>query len=899
MVKRVIKVLIVQFVIFGCFALNAQGLVTDGKKIVNKYGEEVLLRGVGPGGWQVMEGYMMQTSGVAGSQHEIKEKLIDLMGTEKTESFFKSWRQWHFTQQDVDSLASWGFNSIRIPMHYNLFTLPIEAEPIPGENTWIETGFQLIDSVLRWSKPHNIYVILDLHAAPGGQGAGSEINDYDPDKPSLWESQANKDKTVALWQRIADRYKDEEWIGGYDLINEPHWNLPEGTALRALYEEITAAIRTVDTNHILFIEGNWYANDFTGLTPPWDDNMVYSFHKYWSYNSPNDLDWVLPLREQHNVPLWMGESGENSNTWFTDAVSLFERNNIGWAWWTMRKIGDIDRPYAIEINPGYQKVIDYWKGEGPKPTEEEAYNAMMNLVENLKVEHSLYRKDVPDALIRQPHTDETIPYHSQVIPGRINTSDFDLGKNGIAYFDTHAADYNLSTGSFQAWNSGWEYRNDGVDIESNDDPESNGYNVGFTEKGEWINYTVEVKESGVYNARFRIATASDQANLHLGIDGRSITPVIPISGTGGWQSYEYKVVNNILLEEGIHVLTLYFDDGSVNISGITFEKTGSSEELDFRALTAEAGKDEKSIILTFNYPLKEIIFSENREEFEVFVNNQPVSVDDITQISLYSINIKLTSYIYYLDKVSISYSGAAGLESVEGAELVSFEKVEVINKLPVRVQLPSVIQAETFDTQLGFGTEETSDLGGGLNLGYSNTGDYADYMVFAREDAHYEMSLRIAAQNRSGVLGVYRVVNGNEEVMLGEFSIPITGGWQQWQTITGIIELPGGAYTLRIKVLQPEFNINWFSFKEIVLNIPESTGSNLFLYPNPTSDYFHIRGVDHFMYSILNASGRVLREGFAPMEATIDVRDLQSGIYFVSVRGMKNGNVTTQKLIKQ
>ncbi len=154
-------------------------------------------------------------------------------------------------------------------------------------------------------------------------------------------------------------------------------------------------------DHILFIEGNWYANDFNGLTPPWDDNMVYSFHKYWNYNKENDLDWILPLREEHNVPLWMGESGENSNTWFTDAVSLLEENGIGWAWWTMRKIGDIDSPYAVEINPGYQEILDYWQGNGPQPTEQEAFDAMMQLAENLLIENSKFRKDVPDALIRQ------------------------------------------------------------------------------------------------------------------------------------------------------------------------------------------------------------------------------------------------------------------------------------------------------------------------------------------------------------------------------------------------------------------------------------------------------------------------------------------------------------------
>ena len=429
----------------------SQGLHTQGTQIVNSSGEEVLLRGVGPGGWQIMEGYMMQTSGVAGSQHEIKEKLTELMGVTNTETFFDKWRENHFTQRDVDSLAAWGFNSIRIPMHYNLFTLPIEDEPVAGENTWIETGFELIDDVLAWSAPHNMYVILDMHATPGGQGTGSEINDYDPTKPALWESQDNRDKLVALWTRIADRYKDNVWIAGYDLINETHWDLPGNTLLREVYEDITAGIRSVDTEHILYIEGNSYANDHSGLTPPWDNNMVYSFHKYWNTNNPTDLDWILPLREQQNVPLWMGESGENSNTWFTDAVSLFEDNNIGWAWWTVRKIGDIDSPYAVDINPGYQDILDYWEGNGPQPTAQEAFDGMMQLADNLLVDNSRYRKDVPDALIRQVQTDETIPYNdtAAAIPGVIHLSDFDLGKNNFTYYDTVATDYNLSTSEFQ------------------------------------------------------------------------------------------------------------------------------------------------------------------------------------------------------------------------------------------------------------------------------------------------------------------------------------------------------------------------------------------------------------------------------------------------------------------
>ena len=139
------------FIIFHTISFS-QNLKADGKKIIDGNGNEVLLKGYAPGGWLLIEGYMMhETDGSVGAQHEIKEKLTDLMGSEKTEEFFKKWRDNHFTKRDVDSLAAWGFNSIRVPLHYNLFTLPIQDEPNSGQNTWLDEGFNIIDNILDWA----------------------------------------------------------------------------------------------------------------------------------------------------------------------------------------------------------------------------------------------------------------------------------------------------------------------------------------------------------------------------------------------------------------------------------------------------------------------------------------------------------------------------------------------------------------------------------------------------------------------------------------------------------------------------------------------------------------------------------------------------------------------------
>ncbi len=795
----------------------SQGLKTQGKIIVNSSGEEVILRGLGPGGWQIMEGYMMQTSDVAGSQHEIKEKLIDLMGETNTETFFEKWRENHFTQRDVDSLAAWGFNSIRIPMHYNLFTLPIEDEPVSGENTWIDTGFELIDNVLAWSAPHNIYVILDMHATPGGQGTGSEINDYDPTKPSLWESQENKDKLVALWTRIADRYKNNEWIGGYDLINETHWDLPGGTDLRQLYEDITDGIRSVDTNHILFIEGNWYANDFTGLTPPWDSNMVYSFHKYWSFNNENDLDWILPLREQTNVPLWMGESGENSNTWFTDAVKLFEDNGIGWAWWTMRKIGDIDSPYAVDINPGYQSILDFWQGNGPQPTATEAFNGMMQLAENLLVDNSKFRKDVPDALIRQVLTDETKPYNGTptVIPGVVYLSDFDLGQNNFAYYDTDVGDYHLSTGEFQAWNSGWSYRNDGVDIEKNNDNiNSNGYNVGFVKEGEWMNYTVHINESAAYKLSARIASQESGGMYHLSIDGEAITSTQTINATGGWTNYETLDITDVLLEAGEHVLTLHIDsDIPFNINSIEFIQTGTTDSISFVSLNGETGEDEKSVEIAVNQPILVESINGSIDQFSLQVNgvNRAISTVSVDSNRDRTIILTMEDLFSFNDEIKVSYNGNM-IESQSGKELVSFSDLMIRNILPYRFVIPGKIEAEDFMNMVGLQTEATTDDGGGLNIGYTDPGDYADYLISIQDDGEYLVNFRLASQSNEGQIGLYLVDSNSVETELGTVITPVTGGWQTWTTVSSNLVLERGIQTLRMRILTGGFNMNWMEF---------------------------------------------------------------------------------------
>ena len=809
------------FTVLHSIFLSAQGLKAEGKKIIDQNGNEVLLRGMGLGGWMLMEGYMMQSSDVADTQHEFRQRLEDLMGVDNTNVFFDKWLENHVTKADIDSLSSWGFNSVRLPMHYNLFTLPIEEESIEGENTWLTKGFTIIDELLQWCEENEVYLILDLHAAPGGQGANAAISDYNSDLPSLWESDLNKNKTIALWKKLAERYKDEEWIGGYDLLNEVNWEMEnDNEELLNLYKDITTEIRTVDNNHIIFIEGNGFANDFNGLTPPWDDNMVYSFHKYWSENTTESIQWVLDIREENNVPLWMGEAGENSNVWFTDAIELFETNDIGWSWWPMKRIETIVGPYSIDFTDGYKKILSYWRGEIEKPSSDEAFSIMIDLANKTNSNLCTYQKDVPDAQIRQIKTNETIPYASHQIPGVIYMSDYDLGRSGIAYYDVDSANYQQSSGYFQAWNSGWVYRNDGVDIEKNTDTvNSNGFHIGFINKGEWINYTLTVSETGVYSMDARIASIEDGGEFLVEMDGEGVTRSLSIESSGAWDQFITQSFNDIFLEEGKQTLTIKFDGKKAfNVSSLEFNKTGNSSDIDFAILSATALMDGKSIQVLLNQNIDKTTLTSSLQDFSLSVNNEEITFTEIVSYDdkKRTFTLKLSSSISYNDQIKLNYFGQS-VKNNNGSLLENFTLFKVVNNVPQLFNIPGIIQAEGYYNMYGVETEVTSDNGGGLNIGYTNPGDYVDYLVNVEADYEYNIKLRVAAESNSGRVAFYTVSNQGEESRISEILLPVTNGWQNWVNVTSSIQLPKGNYTLRMRIINGDFNMNW-----IELSYPDS-----------------------------------------------------------------------------
>jgi len=878
--------------LFSIQANAASGyLHANGKKIVDGDGKEVLLRGMGLGGWMLQEGYMLETSSFAGTQHAIKATIQKLVGEEATEDFYNAWLANYCTKEDVDSMAAWGFNSIRLPMHYNLYTLPIEEEPVAGKDTWLEKGFQMTDSLLKWCAANNMYLILDLHATPGGQGKDANISDYDTSKKSLWESTENRRKTVALWKKLAERYANEPWIGGYDLINETNWDMSGNTLLKNIYSDITKAIRTVDSNHLIIIEGNWFANDFTGLTPPWDKNMAYSFHRYWCYNTQGTLDFVTNIRNTHNVPLWMGESGENSNVWFTNAIELLEKNNIGWAWWTYKKIGSVTGTVTIPKTAGWQKLLNYWSGSGSKPTVELAKQYLMEQAEAMKLKNSIVHYDVVDAMFRQVSDRTSIPFKQHNTPCTIFAVDYDLGANNYAYFDTDTADFHVSTDVYTAWNSGYAYRNDAVDIEACTDTENNGYSVGFTSNTEWMVYTINVDSTLAYDFDLRYAALNAGGKIHLELDGVNITDIKSLGSTGSWTKWSTSTFKDIVLQKGTHRLKLYIDNSGFNINFLKFYNPHALSQIAPQFINFKTSESGSSINIVSNVGYDSSI-AVNLASFMVNVDNKEVKIlsakYDETDSRI--IVLEIEGGLIRANKVTLSYSGSE-LKSPSGTAYSTFTNKTVLNTSPVFVVLPAKIQAENYVNNNGLEAETCTDTGAGKDMGYSAVGDYIDFDVFVANAGTFKFDYRIASTMAGEI--TLQLITATGVQNLHKVAISSTGGWQVWKTLSANAELPQGKNTIRIYVSKGQFNINWFNvtitsgvgislLNEAMFNIScNGVGQSIVVYPSnlnveaSTVTCYSISGQKIFTeeVSFTNRSSKILSN-------VID----QKGVYIIHLK---------------
>jgi endo-1,4-beta-mannosidase len=332
--------------LLGSPAAHSQFVHTQGTDIVDASGAPLQIRGISIGNWFVLEGYFWGFGGISQSQTDVEMVFTDLLGPTHSQEFLYNWRQNFMSKADVDRIKQDGFNTIRIPLHSKYF------------KTDDDEGFKLIDQLSKWCREDHIYIILMLESGIGG--FTGEASDDGPGYPWLLMDAGMQKFVNQAWQRIANHYKDDPAILGYDLMNEPLlWRgyLPFENLIEPEYRRVTGAIREVDTHHMIILQPA--LGRFSEFGKPFDNNTVYSFH---SYGADPNLHWLqqyLDFRTKWLVPVFDDEIyAERTPDWEIAHVDLAEKCKLGWMIWPYKKMaGYSSGPYTFPSPADWSKII--------------------------------------------------------------------------------------------------------------------------------------------------------------------------------------------------------------------------------------------------------------------------------------------------------------------------------------------------------------------------------------------------------------------------------------------------------------------------------------------------------------------------------------------------------------
>ncbi len=365
-------------------------VTTRGREFVTPDGRPLLLKGINLGNWLLPEGYMFKFK-TASSPRLIATVVNQLIGEEESKRFWQSYRDSYVTAEDIRFIKRSGFNSVRVPFNYRLFVAEGEPQRLEG------VGYEMLDRLVGWCQREGLYVILDMHAAPGGQ-TGDNIDDS-YGYPFLFESAEAQDLTVRIWQKIAARYRDDPAVLGYDLLNEPIAHYFDAAyfnpKLEPLYKKIVAGIRAVDRHHVIFLGGAQWDGNFKVFGPPFDDKLAYTFHKYWMDVKQEAVQEYVDFSVKYNVPVWLGESGENKDEWIASFRGLLERNRIGWCFWPYKKLDATSSVVSVNRPTDWDAVAAF--ADHPRttfedvrkvrPPKEKVERALADYLEGIKLKN--------------------------------------------------------------------------------------------------------------------------------------------------------------------------------------------------------------------------------------------------------------------------------------------------------------------------------------------------------------------------------------------------------------------------------------------------------------------------------------------------------------------------------
>ncbi len=393
-------------------------------KIMDAQGNPIQLRGTCVGGWMNMENFI---NGYPGDESGVRAAMAQELGTQKAEFFFNRLLDHFLNEADFRFMKAQGSTVVRLPLNYRHF----ERDEAPFQ--YLETGFERLNQAIDWCEQNGLYVILDLHAVQGYQNTDWH-SDNSTRHTMFWTHKQFQDRFVALWEEFARRYQNNNTVAGYNVMNEPVTNTPFGRytsvyhpnweVINRIYRRVVRAIRAIDSEHIIFLEGDYYSSRFEGFEEPFANNLVYSSHNYTASGFgpgayPGEISgtwWDRKKQEEvflnhqgarftqeNNVPLWVGEFGSVYNgpqnevddrlRAMDDQLDIFNQNGAHWTTWTYKDVGVMgwamlspESEYMQMIAPAlkakYELYSDFWMRWLPATPAVEAISRLADVVES-------------------------------------------------------------------------------------------------------------------------------------------------------------------------------------------------------------------------------------------------------------------------------------------------------------------------------------------------------------------------------------------------------------------------------------------------------------------------------------------------------------------------------------
>lgn len=794
-------------------------LHTEGTKWVNADNETVILKGTNLGNWLLHEFWMMNQSSntVATDQCTLEATLDERFGFEERERLLDMFRDNWIAERDWDVMQSFGLNVIRLPFVWNV----IEDEHNP--KTLRTDAWQYIDYAIEQAEAHGMYVILDLHGAVGAQGWPDHSGCADQNL--YWSTPEYQERTTWLWQQIAERYKYNGTVAGYGLLNEP-WGT-DAANLASVMLDLYAELREADENKIIILPGHYSGIDEYGDPESFNGtNVAYEMHFY-----PGIFGWGDPTYETHRDWLTCGGSGdEGICQWQVKMADLGSPLLVGefqpWASTGYEFGGENTRATYDKFgalnwaatNWSY-KVLTGGGGQG---------NGTWGMVTNKKSGLGLVSKASTwscsgwdselsaacelGADTITPQAEGTQTYYFVIKFGACCEGNLDISLDKLSLVD-----------------------------EDNNEVLLNG---NFGSDANWTLWSASAAPTIRFNETDIAFAPTNAQGPVLRMTGTTDATITEINGgvyqaitLEGGKNYtlsgvfkdnasanawgEFYIVAS-LPENGVDILdepalpSVDFANAPIEEIEAVFQLYGSIEyevhQPLFNAMTSEAPSN------LYSLPAKPTGFTVQMSDAGAVLSWNANMESDVTGYHVYRSVNNNSSYqliaenfadIGYLDDSVVDNNSYFYKVSAVDAEDISYSSDE--KSVGELVQaIPGTVEAENWTAMNGFEVENTTDSGGGKNIGFAHPGDWLEYTVNVDNAGDYLVEYRLATE--SGSTGFTLKL---DDEAIDTVPVAATGGWQTWATQSATINLPAGKHLLRIEALGEQWNLNWIRFTPV------------------------------------------------------------------------------------